>query len=103
MGTVEISIRHSAGALQVNLSANNSEVLRQLNNIGDSVRQDLSQRSFGDVAVTVSASPRGGSQSLADGGAGRQQGQEQQQRGPGRALGDDEQAATTFAMTAERE
>jgi flagellar hook-length control protein FliK len=103
MGTVEISIRHSAGALQVNLSASNSEVLRQLNNIGDSVRQDLSQRSLGDVAVTVSASPRGGNPSLADGGSGRQQGQEQQQRAPGRALGDDEQAAATFAMTTERE
>lgn len=103
MGSIEISIRHSAGALQVNLSANNSEVLRQLNTIGDSVRQDLSQRNFSDVAVTVSASPRGGSQSLADGGSGRQQGQNQEQRGPGRALGDDEAAAPTFAMTTERE
>jgi flagellar hook-length control protein FliK len=67
------------------------------------VRQDLSQRNFSDVAVTVSASPRGGSQSLADGGSGRQQGQNQEQRGPGRALGDDEAAAPTFAMTTERE
>jgi flagellar hook-length control protein FliK len=56
MGSIEISIRHSAGALQVNLSANNSEVLRQLNTIGDSVRQDLSNRQFSDVAVTVSSS-----------------------------------------------
>ncbi|MBA5638017.1 flagellar hook-length control protein FliK, partial [Duganella sp. LX20W] len=102
MGRVEISIRHTAGALQVNLSANNSEVLRQLNSIGDSVRQDLSQRQFADVAVTVSPSPRG---MLAGGdGSGRgQQGQQDDARTPGRALSDDSDAATSFAMATERE
>ncbi len=105
MGRVEISIRHLGGALQVNLSANNSEVLRQLNSIGDSVRQDLSQRQFSDVAVTVSAAPRG----MLAGGDGRgreQQGQQDQQaaaRTPGRALSDDSDAAATFAMSTERE
>lgn len=102
MGRVEISIRHSGGALQVNLSANNSEVLRQLNSIGDSVRQDLSQRQFAEVAVTVSAAPRG---MLAGGdGNGRgQQGQQEEPRTPGRALSDDSDAATSFAMSTERE
>ncbi|HEU4844547.1 MAG TPA: flagellar hook-length control protein FliK [Burkholderiaceae bacterium] len=102
MGRVEISIRHLGGTLQVNLSANNSEVLRQLNSIGDSVRQDLSQRQFSDVAVTVSAAPRG----MLAGGDGRgreQQGQQEPARTPGRALSDDSDAAATFAMSTERE
>ena len=102
MGRIEISIRHSAGALQVNLSASNSEVLRQLNNIGDSVRQDLSQRSFGEVAVNVSASPRGQAMAEGDGRGGRQD-QRDQGRAPGRALSDDEAAAATFAMLTEQE
>lgn len=100
MGTVEISIRHSGGALQVNLSASNSEVLRQLNNIGDNVRQDLSQRQLGDVAVTVSSSAGRG---LADGGSGRQPEREQQERTPGRALSDGADTNSTFAMLTERE
>jgi flagellar hook-length control protein FliK len=100
MGTIEISIRHSAGALQVNLSASNSEVLRQLNNIGDNVRQDLSQRQLGDVAVTVSSSAGRG---LADGGSGRQPEREQQERTPGRALSDGADADSPFAMLTERE
>lgn len=100
MGTVEISIRHSGGALQVNLSASNSEVLRQLNNIGDNVRQDLSQRQLGDVAVTVSSSAGRG---LADGGSGRQPEREQQERTPGRALSDGADTHSTFAMLTERE
>jgi flagellar hook-length control protein FliK len=97
MGSIEISIRHTAGALQVNLSASNSEVVRQLNNIGDSVRQDLSNRQFTEVAVTVS-SARAQAQGQADGGRQQREQQEQErQRTPGRALyGDD--AVNTFAM-----
>ncbi|WP_395399058.1 flagellar hook-length control protein FliK [Pseudoduganella sp. UC29_106] len=99
MGSIEISIRHSAGALQVNLSASNSDVLRQLNNIGDSMRQDLSQRQFTEVAVTVSASA---GRSLADNGGGGRQEREQQERGPGRALNEGDDSPATFAMN-ERE
>jgi flagellar hook-length control protein FliK len=101
MGSIEISIRHSAGALTVNLSANNSEVVRQLNTIGDSVRQDLSTRQFSDVAVTVSSS-RAQSQAQSDGGG--RNGQQRNQddgRTPGRALSDDD-STSTFAMN-ERE
>lgn len=99
MGSIEISIRHSAGALQVNLSASNSEVLRQLNTIGDSVRQDLSNRQFTDVAVTVSSSR---AQAQADQGGGRngQQRPQDDGRTPGRALNEDDSTAT-FAMTGE--
>ena len=101
MGSVEISVRHSGGALQVNIAASHSEVLRQLNTIGDAVRQDLSQRQFGDVAVTVSSSS---ARNLADGGGQqRQQQQSGQQRQPGMALADDEAGTTTFAMLSERE
>jgi len=100
MGSIEISIRHSAGALQVNLSASHSDVLRQLNNIGDTMRQDLSQRQFTEVAVTVSASA---GRSLADNaGGGARQDREQQERGPGRALNEGDDSPTTFAMN-ERE
>lgn len=99
MGAIEISIRHSAGALQVNLSANNSEVVRQLNTISDGVRQDLSNRQFADVAVTVSSSR---AQAQADQGGGRngQQRNQDDGRTPGRALTEDDSTAT-FAMTGE--
>lgn len=104
MGRIEISIRHTAGSLQVAMTASHSEVLRQLNAIGDNVRQDLSARNFTDVSVTVAAAPRSGSQFLSDGGGGRQQqGREQDQetRTPGRALSEDGQASSTFAMNRE--
>jgi flagellar hook-length control protein FliK len=98
MGSIEISIRHSAGALQVNLSASNSDVVRQLNNIGDSVRQDLSSRQFTDVAVTVSSSR---AQAQADQGGKNGQPRDQNDgRTPGRALSEDDSTAT-FAMTGE--
>ena len=101
LGSIEISIRHTAGALQVNLSASNGDVLRQLNTVSDNMRNDLSQRQFSDVAVTVSASNGRG---LADGnGGGRRGDQEQQERGPGRALSEGDQPAGTFAMLNERE
>jgi flagellar hook-length control protein FliK len=105
MGSVEISVRHSGGALHVNIAASHSEVVRQLNTIGDAVRQDLSQRQFSDVAVTVSSS---GARNLADSGAGQQRQQEaqqqrEQQRQPGRALDEDNAGPTTFAMLSERE
>jgi flagellar hook-length control protein FliK len=100
MGSVEISVRHSGGALQVNIAASHSEVVRQLNTIGDAVRQDLSQRQFGEVAVTVSSS---NARSLADGGQQQRQQQSEPQRQPGRALDGEEAGATTFAMSGERE
>ena len=44
LGRIDISIRHTAGMLQVNLSASNTEVLRQLQGIGETMRTDLAQR-----------------------------------------------------------
>ncbi|QBE65645.1 flagellar hook-length control protein FliK [Pseudoduganella lutea] len=103
LGSIEISIRQTAGALHVSMSATNSEVVRQLNAVGDSMRQDLSQRQQGDVAVTVS---QASSRSLADSeGRGRQPEreaeQQREQRGPGRALNEGNETNTTFAMQRE--
>ncbi|WP_052370331.1 flagellar hook-length control protein FliK [Chromobacterium haemolyticum] len=84
LGSLEISIRHEAGALQVQLTASHGEVVRQLQAIGDALRQDLSNRQYTQVAVDVREGAPG------QGGHGQQrqerQGQQQPQRAPGRAL-----------------
>ncbi|MGC3962454.1 MAG: flagellar hook-length control protein FliK [Rhodocyclaceae bacterium] len=53
MGRIEIAIRHEAGALRVSLTATHSEVVRQLQGVGESLRHDLSQRHTGEVSVQV--------------------------------------------------
>jgi len=101
MGRIDITIRQSAGALHVNLSASNGEVLRQLNSVGDAVRQDLSQRqASSDVTVTVTAAR---TQADADGRQRQQREQQDEQRTPGRALSEDGAQGSTFAMLTERE
>lgn len=94
MGSVEIVIRHQGGALQVQLTATHGEVLRQLHGIGESLRDGLVQRNFGEVSVQVSDATQDGS--------GRQRrGQAREDDGaPGRALGDE--TRTAFALDAER-
>lgn len=98
LGSVEIVIRHEAGGLQVHLSASHGEVARQLQAIGDSLRQDLVQRQYGDVAVVV-----------ADAGArerdaqGRQGRQSQEQQSPGRALGEGAEARSGFQLADDKE
>ncbi len=92
LGRIDISIRHEAGALMVHLSASNGEVLRQLHGIGDTLRQDLSQRQQGDVTVSVSGasdSSRDATKDMArDGGQQRQRARDAdaEQKTPGRAL-----------------
>ncbi|MDN2697317.1 flagellar hook-length control protein FliK [Janthinobacterium sp. SUN073] len=101
LGRIEISIRHTAGALQVNVTASNSEVLRQLQGIGENMRSDLAQRQYTDVAVTISATPRSpAAQAFAEGDARgqRQPGRQNDDAEPGRALSDGSPAATTYAM-----
>lgn len=103
LGRIEISIRHTAGALQVNVTASNSEVLRQLQGIGENMRSDLAQRQYTDVAVNISATPRSpAAQAFAEGDARgqRQPGRQQDDAEPGRALSDGSPAATTYAMHA---
>jgi flagellar hook-length control protein FliK len=106
LGSIEISIRHDAGSLQVQLSASNGDVLRQLHGIGDTLRQDLAQRQTGDVSVVVSDSSRdtnGGADSQR--GRGRQRDAQTPDDGPGRALAEaeTESARTPFSFTRGRE
>ena len=101
LGRIEISIRHTAGALQVNVTASNTEVLRQLQGIGENMRNDLAQRQYTEVAVTISATPRSpAAQAFAEGDARgqRQPGRQNDDTEPGRALSDGSTAATTYAM-----
>ena len=88
-----------AGNLQVHLSASNGDVLHQLHTIGDSLRQDLVHRQYGEVAVVVSDTGR-------DGGGQRRERDGAPEAGkPGRAL--DEADATpdaaAFAFLQDRE
>uniref|UniRef100_UPI002FC8758D flagellar hook-length control protein FliK n=1 Tax=Aromatoleum sp. TaxID=2307007 RepID=UPI002FC8758D len=95
MGRIEIVIRHDGGSLQVHLTATHGEVLRQLQGIGETLRQDLVQRHFGDVSVAVFDASQDG------GGRARRQRGDEAEREPGRALGDD--ATRTFALDSDRE
>ena len=102
LGRIEISIRHTAGALQVNVTASNSEVLRQLQGIGENMRSDLAQRQFTDVAVNISATPRSpAAQAFAEGDARgqRQPGRQQDDAEPGRALSDGTPSGTSSSTT----
>ena len=99
MGSVEIVLRHEAGALQVHLSASHPDVQRQLQGISDALRQDLSQRQYTDVSVNVAAQPGD-----ADGRR-RQGGQPQAEERPGRALAEAEHGAggSPFSMASSLE
>lgn len=100
MGTIEIVIQREAGSIQVHLRASNAEVARQLQGIGDSIRQDLIHRQNGDVSVHVSDSSR--EQQNAS-----QQGQRQnqaQREAPGRALSEsNEESAKAFTLAVDEE
>lgn len=102
LGRIEISIRHSAGTLQVHLAASNSEVLQQLHAIGDGMRQDLSQRQYSDVSVNIAPTPRSpAAQAFSQGdadGRQRQSGRDQDEDAPNRALSEAGQPSSTFAL-----
>jgi flagellar hook-length control protein FliK len=59
LGRIDLSIRQDGAALSVHLSASNPEVLRQLQAMGDGLRQDLSGRHAGDLTVTGANQPSG--------------------------------------------
>jgi flagellar hook-length control protein FliK len=102
LGRVEIAIRHTAGSLEVTLTATHGEVLRQLHAVSDNLRSDLAQRQYAEVAVTVTPAPRNAAANPfgADAqGRGRQGGREQEQQAPGLALFDDGAAASAFSLT----
>lgn len=108
LGRIDIAIRHSGGNLEIHIAASNSDVLRQLNAVSDSLRSDLAGRQYSSVSVNVSDVPRMQASTQAGGqtpgqGQGDAQGrsrQEQEQaRTPGRALHDETAAgASLFSM-----
>jgi flagellar hook-length control protein FliK len=100
MGRIDIAIRHNAGALEVNISATNSDVLRQLQTLSDNLRSDLSQRQFTEVAVTVAPAPKNNAAPFGDPqqGRGRQQGREHEDKQPGRALADANDNPSGFSL-----
>lgn len=105
LGRVEISIRHAAGSLEVNITATHGEVLRQLNTVSEHLRNDLAGRQYSDVSVNVSQAPR--AQATAQSGTGfsgdaqgrgRQQ-EQQQDKQPGAALADAHQPNAAFSLS----
>lgn len=94
MGRIEIMVRHEAGVLQVQLNASNAEVVRQLQAISDHLRQDLVQRQYTDVSVSVSSQARDNQQQQH-----QQEHAEHDRRNPGRALADEGQGNIAFALS----
>ena len=100
LGRIDIAIRHSAGMLEVNISATNGDVLRQLQTVSDNLRNDLSQRQYTEVAVTVTPAPRNNAAPFGDPqqqGRGRQQGRDQDNE-PGRGLAEAGNPASVFNL-----
>jgi len=104
LGRVEIAIRHSAGSLEVHISATHGEVLRQLQTVSEGLRNDLAQRQFSDVSVNIAPAPRGAAGAnntpmFAGGdGRGRQQDGRQQEQGPGEALAEANTGSSPFSL-----
>jgi flagellar hook-length control protein FliK len=100
LGRIDIAIRHSAGTLEVNISASNGEVLRQLQAVSDNLRGDLSQRQFTEVAVSVTPTPKNSNAAPfgdpQQQGRGRQQGRNQDE--PGRALAEASNPTSVFSL-----
>lgn len=101
LGRVEIAIRHSAGSLEVHITATHGEVLRQLQSVSEGLRNDLAQRQFSDVSVNIAPAPRAanGAPMFAGGeGRGRQQDGRQQEQGPGEALAEANLGTSPFSL-----
>lgn len=86
-GSVRIELRQEANGLAVHLSATNADVVRQLQAIGESLRQDLGARNGGDVTVQVSAARSGHTEQDASGQHRERQARDDaQEHVPGRGL-----------------
>jgi flagellar hook-length control protein FliK len=100
LGRIDIAIRHSNGTLEVNISATNGDVLRQLQTVSDNLRNDLSQRQYTEVAVSVTPAPKNNAAPFGDPqqqGRGRQQGRDQDNE-PGRGLAEAGNPASVFNL-----
>jgi flagellar hook-length control protein FliK len=87
-GTIEIIVRREDGAVQVHLRASDGEVARQLQSIGDALKQDLVQRQHAAVSVQVSDGSR-------DADGRQRQRHSATEQDPGRALSDGGEASET--------
>ncbi|MCO5977070.1 flagellar hook-length control protein FliK [Ideonella oryzae] len=97
LGHIDIQIRHEAGGLQVQLAASHGEVVRQLQQVSEGLRQDLGLRHGGDISVQVAERREGAS--LGEGGGRQQQGRSSEEQQPGRALAEtDADDSTRFAL-----
>jgi flagellar hook-length control protein FliK len=102
LGRIDIAIRHSNGTLEVNISASNGDVLRQLQTVSDNLRSDLAQRQYTDVAVSVTPTPKNnGASPFSDPqqqqqGRGRGQGRDQDE--PGSALAEAGNPSSVFSL-----
>ena len=97
LGHIDIQIRHEAGGLQVQLAASHGEVLRQLQQVSDGLRQDLGQRHGGEISVQVAE--RRDNAGLGDGSSRQQPGRPREEQQPGRALAEaDEGDGARFAL-----
>jgi flagellar hook-length control protein FliK len=84
LGHIDIQIRHEAGGLQVQLAASHGEVVRQLQQVSEGLRQDLGLRHGGEISVQVAERREGAS--LGEGGSRQQPGRSSEEQQPGRAL-----------------
>jgi flagellar hook-length control protein FliK len=101
LGQVEIAIRHSAGALEVSISATHREVVRQLQAVSEHLRSDLAQRQFTEVAVSVTPTRAGAQASSFFGGEQQGRGRqpdEQKEANPGQALAEAHRDSATFSL-----
>ncbi len=97
LGALEISIRHEGGGLSVQLTASNPDVVRQLQAIGEGLRQDLAQRQFSQVSVDVREGQAGAGQGQGQ-GQGRQGGQQYSGQAPGKALAEADIPGEVFEL-----
>lgn len=98
MGSIEIMIRHEAGALQIQMNATHSEVQKQLQAISDNLKQELTQRHFTGVSVQVADT------AMDNEGRQRQRYQAQVVEEPRRAIEESDQfPASSFALLTEKD
>ncbi len=96
LGRIEIVVRQEGTQLQVQLTASSPEVARQLQHMGEGLRQELGQRQGQGVQVQVQAHEGAGAQADA---RGQRQGQPgRDEATPGHALRGEHDAARRFTL-----
>lgn len=94
LGRIEIVVRQEGAQLQVQLTASSPEVARQLQHMGEGLRQELGQRQGQGVQVQVH---EGGAQADARGQP-RQGQPAREEAEPGQALRSEHRAGQAFTL-----